>query len=470
MRVLVLAAASISLLTWVPAAGSVELPPTPVPQHIPSPRAGTSSLMPREASSRSLAAASPEWLDEINRYREAAGVTPVDEEPAWRPGIENHLTYLENTPAEYFIGPYVSFHTENPNSPYYTENGALEAGYSDLTEGGGGSEVAAIDSWWTAPFHAIGMLRPQLARVALGDHAGSGDAGLDVIQGIDNGRAKATSPVLFPGPGLTTNLVEFNGGEAPTPLETCGWQGDGSVGLPIIMLLPEAPDLNLTASLLGPAGATESSSNGQLCVVDEYTYYSSDPIYGEDGREILAGDHAVLMIPRNPLSNGQYQAQVQQAGREDIGWSFEVHAARPAAGAGEPGLDAGIPEISEVRGYTTSNISPSSTRDATGQALRLLLTLRGSRASLHAPQWLPRGLPFRASAYRQVLVCRHRHSRCFWHTISFASRLRYTAGSTTTFQIPRSVRGARVRVLIAMLPFTLGEWSYPSVKQAATEY
>jgi hypothetical protein len=336
MRTLAAAIALSCLLTAAPSAAGDALTaplthdtgaPTPGPTHGNSRQAGTSATSPGD---RALDVSAPEWLSEINKYREAAGLAPVSEEPAWTPGLENHLTYLEDTPSEFYAGPYVSLHTENPASPYYTESGAREAGYSDLTEGDGRTPLQAIDAWWTAPFHAIGMLRPQLTKVELADRPTSGDAALDVIQGIDYALPKPSAPVLFPGPNVTTDLSQFNGGELPTPLETCGWQTVGPVGLPLIMLLPEPPSTSLTASLTGPGGRMESSANGELCIVDEDTYRSSDPTYGEDGRAILAGENAVLLIPRNQLVNGAYTVTAQQPGQSDIDWSFNVAVPAPS--------------------------------------------------------------------------------------------------------------------------------------------
>jgi len=269
------------------------------------------------------------WLGEINYYRVAAGLSPVADQPAWDAGLQNHITYLEHTTAQYFTGPYVSRHTENPASPYYTPSGALEAGSSDL--GGGTTPVAAIDGWLRAPFHAIGMLRAQLTQVGLAIDPTTGYAALDVIQGLDYSRPAATMPILFPGPGATTDLNTF-GGESPDPLETCGWQSlTGQVGLPVIALLPQAPARALTASLLTPSGATESTAAGDLCLVDEYTYTSSDLVYGPTGLDILEGDNAVILIPRQPLANGTYTVDIQQTLQPDVTWSFSVDAPVPVS-------------------------------------------------------------------------------------------------------------------------------------------
>jgi len=264
-------------------------------------------------------APTPSWLAQINYWRQHAGVPPVTDQPAWDIGIEHHLRYLEKTPASYRTGQYASAHTENPASPYYTPDGKTEGGYSDLALGGATDATQAIDEWLAAPFHAIGMLRAQLTQVAFADDPSTGYAGLDVIQGIDFSRPAATAPILFPGPGSTTTLLRF-GGELPDPTETCGWEGR-SVGLPLVVLLPQPPDRSLTASLAGPSG-TESTANGRLCVVDEHTYHSSDPIYGPTGAEILSSDNAVLLIARSPLVDGGYSVDVAQPGQADIRWSF----------------------------------------------------------------------------------------------------------------------------------------------------
>ena len=281
------------------------------------------------ATSSPSPGAAPSWLNEINRYREAAGETPVIDNPAWDAGLLDHLRYLVKTPSKYFTGAYQSAHTENPASPYYTQAGATEAESSDLALGGVTSALNAVDEWLTAPFHAVGMLRPQLTEVALAADATTGYAGLDVIQGLNPVAPAASAPILFPGPGVATNLLTFNGGEEPTPLETCGWlRFTPPFGLPLVMLLPQTPAIGLTATLRGP-NATESTAAHTLCIVDENTYHSSDPVYGPTGLDILQGDHAVFLIPRHALAPGSYRAIVSAPGQPDISWSFSATGPRP---------------------------------------------------------------------------------------------------------------------------------------------
>lgn len=265
----------------------------------------------------------PAWLAEINRYRAAAGVGLVSQNTTWNAGLEHHLTYLARTPAAYFTGAYQSLHTENPASPYYTADGAVEGGRSNLILTSGGNGVSQIDAWLAAPFHAIGILRPGLAQVAYASL--SGYSALDVLGGL--AYTPTVAPVLFPGNGAATNLSSFRG-ELPSPLETCGWSwGAGSsFGLPLIAMLPNEPASGIVATVTGPNGTQWTTSNGLLCVVDEHTYVSSDTVYGSTGAEILAGENAVVLISRQQYGPGTYTASIIQPAAAPITWTFTVTA------------------------------------------------------------------------------------------------------------------------------------------------
>ncbi len=267
----------------------------------------------------------PAWLSEINRYRRAAGVTPVSDDLAWDIGIHRHLVYLARTPSSYETGQYASAHTENPASPYYTKSGSLEAGSSDLITGGLETPLGAVDVWLTDPFHAVGMLRPNLRKVALAVGGNDpGGAGLDVIRGLTGATNPHQGPVLFPGRGVTTDLTAY-GDEEPSPTQSCH---DGSHdGLPIIILLPSTVPQGVSAELKIPHGTVDQTTSGSLCLVDQHTYRTTDPVYGPTGLDILKGDHAVFLIPRAQLTNGTYQAVVT-VGDKHIVWSFRVKSKR----------------------------------------------------------------------------------------------------------------------------------------------
>ena len=310
-----------------------------------------------------------DWLAEVNFYRQASGLSSVVDQPSWDAGIQSHLTYLEKTPASYLTGQYQSRHTENPASPYYTAAGAKEGSRSDLYPGKTDfTPRDFIDGWLRAPFHAIGILRPDVTTVAFASDS-AGYAGLDVISGVNF--ASDTRTVLFPGPGMTTDLTEYTG-EDPDPLKTCGWQATGTSGLPLIALLPQTPSPQLTASLQPVGGAAETPASGDLCIVDEYDYVSPDPVYGPTGAEILKGDNAVFLIPKAPLTKGTYKAVISAPGQAPISWSFNVLAPSP----GQPTVQAsstvgsGSPtpstQVSDTRGPSTQRSSTPSAAPLAG--------------------------------------------------------------------------------------------------------
>ncbi|MGH9077304.1 MAG: CAP domain-containing protein, partial [Acidimicrobiales bacterium] len=293
------------------------------------------------------AAGDPSWLAEINRYRIGAGLAAVADEPSWDAGLQAHLRYLASTPASDLSGPYQSLHTENPASAYFSAMGAHEAASSELVTGGAtGSAVSVIDRWLQAPFHAVGMLRPNLRQVAFAQDPVTGDAALDVATGLDPAAPPDPSPVLFPGPGLLTNLTTL-GAESPDPLETCGWSGTPA-GVPLVALLPSDPSPGLAASLVEPDGTVDTTANGGLCVVDDHTYRSSNAVYGQEGAAILSNDHAVFLIPRHPLAGGgtnvAIQATITQPGQGPITWSFSEAATLP-------GTATGMASTPDGRGY-----------------------------------------------------------------------------------------------------------------------
>jgi hypothetical protein len=253
----------------------------------------------------------PSWLAALNAYRTSSGLVPVTGNAAWSVGIADHLTYMARTPAAYYVGAYRSLHTENPASPYHTAAGAAAAQSSDLYEGVG-SPRAAIGGWMAAPFHAIGILRAQLRQVGFAFDGTYGNAGLDVIRGLSG--PSSARPILFPGPGAASALTTYAGNESPNPLETCHW---ASAGLPLIALLPKTPAATTSVTLVARGGVRVPT-----CLVDQYTYRTSDPVYGPTGLEILQSDHALLVIPERPLTDTRYTATIRQPGRASIAWSF----------------------------------------------------------------------------------------------------------------------------------------------------
>ena len=270
-------------------------------------------------SQAALLTDSSDWLETVNFYRTASGLDPVTAEPSWVDGQNKHLTYLANTSPSLITGQYANLHTENPASPWYTPEGEEAAGSSNI--GYGDADRAVIESWMTAPFHSIGVMRPALTRAAFA--RSSGVAMLDIIRGISY-PAPAGSPdtVLFPGDSSQTTLTRF-AGELPDPREGCAADWQEFRGLPIYAMLPTSPPTATEALHVRPDGS-QISTGTDLCVQTGATFNSTDQVYGATGKSILSDGNVVLIIPRQPLEVGQHRMTIKRPGEADLTWSFTV--------------------------------------------------------------------------------------------------------------------------------------------------
>jgi len=279
------------------------------------------------------------WLTTVNYYREMAGLTPVTEDATLSDGAYKHSCYMLQNDIS---------HDEVVGNPGYTPEGQAAGTHGNVAVSSVYNERARshIELWMTGPFHAVGVLRPNLQRVGFGKcdmsttlrwHSG---ATLDVLHGL--GPTKTlTQPILFPGNGTTTNLNRFVV-ESPDPLPFCGWTG--SAGLPILALMPEAPSGAVTASVTGPSGALET------CAL---TAQNTTGV----AQAILSGNNVVVAIPRAPLTAGSYSVTITTAART-VQWSFTVDptaanpppATTPATPSATPsGTAVGFQPVTPVR-------------------------------------------------------------------------------------------------------------------------
>ena len=266
-----------------------------------------------------------DWLAVINYYRQSSDLPPVVEDPQITNGAKKHAIYLAMTDKSFQVGQYENLHSENPASPYSTPEGT-KYGAGDIAWSYN-PKVSAIDLWMTGPFHAIGILRENLKRVGYGrekvapngTYPDSYVANLAIIAGLDPLNSR-TKNILFPGDKSIAYLNNFVG-ENPEPRESCIGDYKKFTGLPIFASLLVEPTKDLTVRLTTPSGNVISDEN-QLCVVDEFNFTSSDAIYGPAGKAIIASDHLVLIIPKDPLDSGTYKVSINQGGRANIDWSF----------------------------------------------------------------------------------------------------------------------------------------------------
>ena len=246
-----------------------------------------------------------DWLTTVNYYRAMAGVGAVVEDATMSAEAYDHSCYMLYNGIS---------HDETPGSPGYTAGGDVAGNSSNVAVSSQINTSARnhIELWMTGPFHAIGVLRPNLQSTGFGKcdlpstptwHSG---ATLDVLRGLGSAPRPA-EPILFPGNGATTNLYRFIT-ESPSPLTYCGWTG--TAGLPIIAMMPEGAN-GASAALTGPDGLAI-----ETCVL------SAANTSGV-AQQILQGDNAVVVVPRTVLAQGTHSVAVSTTAR-NVNWSFTV--------------------------------------------------------------------------------------------------------------------------------------------------
>ena len=289
-------------------------------------------LSPSTAEPIALPDKSASWLEILNYYRLSSGLSPVEEDPKMTEGAQNHANYLAKTNNSFEVGEYQNLHKENPASPYFTQAG-VELGAGNVSWSSASAVNRSIDDLMTAPFHAIGFLREGLSKVGYGTatvqsgghNPGSQVTDVAIIAGTTS--QPRTKILLFPGSDATVYLGDFSG-ENPDPRESCGRDFKSFRGLPIFASLLTKPQPNLSVTVGMPNGQTVSEGS-QLCVVSENNFISSDSIYGDAGKSIIAAEHLVLIIPRNPLAFGTYSVTIKQGDLPDIAWKFKYADFKP---------------------------------------------------------------------------------------------------------------------------------------------
>ena len=106
-------------------------------------------------------------------------------------------------------------------------------------------------------------------------------------------------------------------GEWPNPLDACpGYEWP--VGLPLTLQLGDWISPHLSAYSVRRDG-----QDLQACGFDATSYSSKDSVAERNGKLGLRAQGAVVVIPREPLTNGEYSVSVTVDGQQYV-WSFRV--------------------------------------------------------------------------------------------------------------------------------------------------
>jgi hypothetical protein len=263
----------------------------------------------------------PPWLEYFNLFRQNNNLPPLGENSDWSNGGWLHSRYMVKND---YVG-----HSEEPGNPWYTPEGlaAAQNGNVFVTTWLNAPDETAIDFWMAAPFHNVSMMDPRLATTGFGSYR-EGDGGwqmaatLDAARGRTNTPTPGTYPLPYPRSGGQSWLTRYNGGEFPDPLTPCPGYTTPT-GPPLILQLGTGGATpNVTAANLTANGAPLD-----ICVYDETNYTHPDPGTQNNGRLILNGRDAIVIMPRSPLIVSQsYTASITANGQTTT-WSFTVTAA-----------------------------------------------------------------------------------------------------------------------------------------------
>jgi len=251
--------------------------------------------------------ANADWLTTVNYYRSLAGLSGVVENPEWSAGAVAH--------SQYMVRNQVLSHDEDAGNPWTSPAGKAAAnnGNVALNSSASATPRQVIEQWMTAPFHSIGLLRPNLRQTGFGMFNDSSSplwdtgATIDVLRGQDPAAGRPSAPVVFPGDGTVTSLDRMSA-ESPDPRSFCGWSG--TVGLPLI------------AMFSSPTGAASTTISGPSGPVDACSLTTANT--SSTAQMILAGDNAVAVLPRSVLSPGSYTVTVTTSAAGSVTWSFTV--------------------------------------------------------------------------------------------------------------------------------------------------
>jgi uncharacterized protein YkwD len=263
---------------------------------------------------------SDDWHSVLAYYRASARLPVLAEDAGWTAGDYAH--------ARYMVKNDVLTADEATATPWYTDEGAAAApnGNLMLSDNINLADRQAFDFWMAKPFHALGLLDPALLTTGFGsfrEDAGAFDpfkagAVVDVRRGLGGIPASVHFPIKWPEHNSTVYLTSYDGTEQPDPLSSCSGYSPPS-GLPIILQLGPG---NIT-----PVVTAHSFKRGAIslahCIFSETDYGNSIASLQSLGRALLNASDAVVLIPKAPLTAGQYTVSITASGQTAT-WTFSA--------------------------------------------------------------------------------------------------------------------------------------------------
>ena len=254
-------------------------------------------------------------LKTLNELRAAHNLEPVTLDSENTLGNWLHARYV----AENGVGG----HTQDPDMPWYTPEGASAAARSNVSW----ISRKSIHSDWPvttyidAPFHLFSLLRPTAESIRVGEYYSEAhDRSASTLQVTTRGDWPAGKIVTFPSPEFELTVLTYSGGEWPSPTAPCPNYGTNErAGTPIFALYGRNNRPNITRVRL-----TENGRQVEHCYYTEAEYTNADAEAEDRGRNILEGYGGVIIVPKTSLApNSNYKVSIHHSdGKTE--WNFNT--------------------------------------------------------------------------------------------------------------------------------------------------
>jgi hypothetical protein len=258
------------------------------------------------------------WLEQqVNAYRALGNLPAVTEDPTLSANASDCAKYLVET-----VGQLIH-QLDDPASDTLkkTAQNSNLWGNSDPNA----PDSQAIQEWCSSVFHFIQIISAGLQPVGFGSFRTSGPtaspsykvAAAITVPSLYQNNAPPNYPFMWPANGQTISQTTYQP-ETPDARTFCNYTGDA--GQPIFLLTGNVTS-PVTASLVRD-GVTVP-----VCEIDQYNYTNPDPIWQQAGQGLLGSDGMVVLLPQNPLKNGNYTATITvgaSPNQRTYTWSFVV--------------------------------------------------------------------------------------------------------------------------------------------------
>ena len=269
-------------------------------------------------------------LLQVNRFRAATGLDPVDEDEALNKAAQAHAEFIVKNCANY-AATGLSPHEEDPSWPGFTGvnfwDRVAHAGYSG---GFGGAEViafennptAAVTGWMNTLYHRLPITDPATVEVGYGNAGigGGQPCSMPMLKKADV-MDTATGPVvndqvvLYPPDGAMAVPTSFDGYESPQPPPPPGGFPSGYI---VTVQFAKATGFRVTHH--------EILENGETPLPHRFLAPYADPDAGVDRDQLLG--NALALYTHRPLSpNTEYTVTislVRGGEQKELRWSFKT--------------------------------------------------------------------------------------------------------------------------------------------------